>query len=345
MTKNACGSDDLGSSGVLVRATTPALFELVTRPALEERDRCPVCEAASSATVYSSPFLDDPVRSYLERHYSGIGGQIDFSLLAGASFRVERCASCELLWQRFAPNDEFAKIVYEEWIAPEQSLRISRARARVVWTRKLYTARLMTILDLLPEEVWPPVLLDFGMGWGELLHLALAWGFEAHGTDLASSRQDHANAAVGAAVLDLEGALSLNVDVLHSDQVFEHVPAPGQLIEGLGGALRPSAVAFLGVPNGSRLASQFDRADWTAAKGTRWSMNAISPLEHLNCYTTRSLTCLAERARLAPAVVPFGTYVQSIAAADSPSDAAKRLVRSRRVRHQRFGTALYFRHR
>jgi hypothetical protein len=80
----------------------------------------------------------------------------------------------------------------------------------------------------------------------------------------------------------------LPVDRFHfinAEQVFEHLVAPAQVMQWLAGSLVHGGLLRISVPNGAGVESLVAQADWAASKGSPRSLNAIAPLEHINCHT------------------------------------------------------------
>jgi SAM-dependent methyltransferase len=87
-------------------------------------------------------------------------------------------------------------------------------------------------------------------------------------------------------------------DLINAEQVFEHLPEPLDTLRHLSRGLKPGGLLRIGVPNGTGLKQSLAAWDWTAPKGSARSLNAVAPLEHLNCFTRTSLLVLAETAGL-----------------------------------------------
>ncbi len=84
----------------------------------------------------------------------------------------------------------------------------------------------------------------------------------------------------------------------YADQVFEHLPKPRETLEELAQTLRPGRILRIAVPNGEGLDRDMRRTDWQASK------DALHPLEHINCFTSRTLKTLASCAGLTLLDIP-----------------------------------------
>jgi hypothetical protein len=68
--------------------------------------------------------------------------------------------------------------------------------------------------------------------------------------------------------------------------------------------LRKGGVLRICVPDGNGNKAVLSKMDWEAAKGTTDSLNIVAPLEHINCYTTKSIVIMAKEAGLDWVYIP-----------------------------------------
>jgi 2-polyprenyl-3-methyl-5-hydroxy-6-metoxy-1,4-benzoquinol methylase len=98
---------------------------------------------------------------------------------------------------------------------------------------------------------------------------------------------------------------------INTEQVFEHLVDPMAELLRLASALRPGGLVRISVPNGTAVESRLSNPDWNAAKGSPRSLNAVAPLEHINCFNHRSLETLGVRAGLRRFTYPARQYLDS----------------------------------
>ena len=89
-------------------------------------------------------------------------------------------------------------------------------------------------------------------------------------------------------------------DFLNADQVVEHLAAPVEALKAVVPALRRGGLARIGVPGFVHVGANLSEPDWAAPQGSRRSLSAVKPIEHLNCYTGDSLQALVVDAGLTP---------------------------------------------
>ena len=251
---------------------------------------CPVCGAASAPTLLSRPYAEPRLRVALERFYAEVG-RIDTAALLGADYVLQGCARCGLVYQRDVPDDFLLGKLYEEWISPTRAFE--RFHAQITPVRQAEIARDVAIsLALVRRPADARRTLDYGCGWGEWGRATIAAGAETWGTELSASRRA-ACERDGIKVVADEALPDGHFDLINADQVFEHLPAPAATLALLTPKLRAGGVIRIAVPNGWRIARALAAFDRELQRPRLGGLNPVAPLEHLNCFTTRTLVALA----------------------------------------------------
>lgn len=257
-------------------------------PHFRHRPACEVCENSGVTIVLSRSFGDPSVAGFLETYYAGA---VDKGMLEGATYEIARCDECGFHWQRSVLKDDGLAALYGRWIAAGQS-----HEKRKSGDLSLYGgyAREMGYVTAFARKAPRNIrVLDHGMGWGYWCRMAIAFGFEAHGTELSEERRTHA-AGMGVHIADI-GALPPDFfDFINSEQSFEHIPEPGTNMKRLARSLRKGGVLRVAVPDAGRDTAALSRPDWKAAK------DAFHPLEHINAFTRPALVRLGAEAGLTP---------------------------------------------
>jgi hypothetical protein len=251
------------------------------------RVACPACGAASGTQVFHGAFDAPPLRPALESFYEDVGG-IDFSRLSGHHLTILRCPSCGSGWQQDAPDGPLAEELYERWIDPELARKRFHYR-RPMTERMLIMRELTAVVDWqggIADEV---SMLDLGAGWGEWMEAARGLGCPVAATELSASRRRH---------LDARGILAPRLgqrfQVVNLEQVLEHVPDPAAMLSEAVRWCSPGGIIRAVVPNARDLDRRLRRMDWQAPKGSRWSLNLLAPLEHVNAFTPAGFRALAK---------------------------------------------------
>ena len=258
------------------------------------RHACPACGSEGASTVYECDYANPPLREWVPSYYQ----RTDIAPVDQATYRLQRCASCGLLYQTDAPDD-FARTLYEEWLDPAWRSEADKD-LQTVGCFLRQAADLATLVNLTGRRPADLRILDVGCGWGHWAIAAVAMGCDAYGIELSESRAEFATAH-GVKMIgysDLE-----RYDIINLEQVLEHVPNPLETLQTLVPALE--GFMLISVPDGSRLARPLKTMDWSAPRYSRLSLMPVYPLEHVNCFTHRSLVVLARRARLQPVKIPL----------------------------------------
>ena len=276
-------------------------------PNFVERRNCPACRSEMFETLLRSDYLSAPIKRYLDIHYAEQGG-IDYGLIEGAVFELCRCSSCLLVFQKFILNNQAARLLYERWINPKKAHEQTTA-GRTLTDYSAYASEIMmaaAFLRLSPRQMR---VMDFGMGWGEWCLMARAFGCSASGSEISQDRIEHARAN-GIEIVEWEGIPGRDFDLINTDMVFEHLASPLDALEHLVAGLRPGGLLKISVPDGHDILRRLRRADWSAAKGSPDSLNAVSPLEHINCFNYKALGRMAGLAGLRVMNMPMGLQLK-----------------------------------
>jgi SAM-dependent methyltransferase len=305
-----------------------------------KRACCPACESPGRKRLYACSFLDSPVREYLRDFYSR-DGVVEFEYLEGATYILDECATCGLVYQEEVPNDDLLERLYEKWIDPKRAFRrhlendgldYHRRCAQDVMKLVAYFGRAPSDLDFF----------DFGMGWGKWARMAQAFGCNVQGTELSRSRIEYVRTH-GIDIVTMAEAQKLRFDFVNMEHVMEHIPDPLDTLCTLGRSLKPNGLVRIWVPDGGDIRRRLKVMDWTAPKGSRNSLNVVSPLEHLNCFSRSSLIYMAAKAGLVPTGLPLGIEYAYGLCLRSPRSFIKTIALPVYRNFLRRGTCLFFR--
>lgn len=283
------------------------------------RENCPVCETESGKLLFSRGFFQPPIKQFLESFYSG---RVELEYLENASFELYKCSNCRLIWQRQIPNEYLMKKLYREWISPEESFEMHTMAD--VYHISNYVREIVSVIlhsKTMPAEI---NVLDFGMGWGGWLFMAKAFGLSAYGTEINDDQIEYVKQN-GVDVVTWEEIPQYEFDFINTSQIFEHVATPFNTLRYLTRSLKTGALIKISVPNGKNIERKLDVGDWMAPKGSKNSLNPVSPLEHINCFQHRTVVKMAELAGLRMFNFPFLQVAASVPW-DTPRNILKNLV-------------------
>lgn len=263
-------------------------------PAFRRREACELCGSTARQTLLRRPLAAPPLAGFLERYYRG---RLPTEVLRRGSYEMARCLQCGFLWQVEVLDDAGLRLLYEEWIDPEASLRAKTEADAALLAG--YARQVELMLRLVGKPAATTSALDFGMGWGHWCRIARAYGVDAVGLETSVRRREHAASYGVPTVESLDRLTGGSIDLINAEQVFEHVPEPRALLTEAVRALRAGGIVRLSVPNATAAARRLARSDWVPRK------DALQPLEHINGFTPRTLRRLATAAGLEPLPQPF----------------------------------------
>jgi len=234
------------------------------------------------AISYSEPRMAAFIREFY-------AGRVPPDALRGEVYRVVACEQCEFLFQDPVLDDGGMQLLYEHWIDAARSLRKKQAAAHTLASR--YAGQLRSLAALMPGPPAARRLLEFGMGWGYWCRAAREFGFEVSGYELSSRRREYAR-EMGIDVIDELPPPGEHFEGIYASQVFEHLPEPRQTLQALCARLAAGGIVYLRVPDGRGVARALRENGWSSG------LQAVHPLEHINCFTRATLVRLAASAGL-----------------------------------------------
>lgn len=271
------------------------------------REICPACGSRQFRTLYQSAYDKPPIKTYLEAFYASRGG-VEFEYLKGADYILCKCNECNLVYQKDIPNDELMERLYEHWINPELAYERHLKKDKLEHFA-FYAREIMQVIAFFNRQPSSLKFFDFGMGWGKWALMAKAFGCDSYGTELSQQRITYA-LANGIKVITWEQIPQNQFDFINTEQVFEHIPEPLETLRHLKKGLKAGGVVKISVPTDRNMDRKLKVMDWTIDKGSKGFLNAIAPLEHINCYTPKTLIKMANVAGLEEVVIPMKTQYQ-----------------------------------
>jgi len=252
----------------------------------QQRESCPLCASNSNRKLCEISYSDQRLASFLERFY---GGRVALESLQSASYRVVLCQHCDFIYQDSILDEKGMQTLYEDWTDHQQSLHKKQSAGTKLYRQ--YAGQMQTLARLLPQRPDQTRILDYGMGWGYWSRMAQAHGFVAVGLELSQQRRDYAR-QMGVTVIDALPAELAGFDCVYANQVFEHLPDPLQTLVDICRQLKPEGIVCIRVPDGRGVVTRLEQRGWSPELG------AIHPLEHINCFTRKTLLSFAAKAGL-----------------------------------------------
>jgi|GEM_PF-2714652 len=254
---------------------------------MDRRKVCSICESSSGEIVFEMAYDSDAMLSYFSDQFIG---EVDIEHLSGEHFSIRYCGDCDFYWHDNILDEEGLVILYDEWLSAET--HISR---RDVWSHhEHHVKRASSIRSYFDKPPGDVKVLDYGMGWGSFLLAANAFGCDVYGYDLAPERREYV-ANRGIEVYEsYEGIMENDYDLIHLNQVLEHVADPNEVMELISNSLDSEGICYIEVP-----AAREQPTEKNVLK-----QGSYKPLQHINTFTRNSLKKLGDKHGLSLTYVP-----------------------------------------
>ncbi len=272
------------------------------------RENCPICGSTDSKELYSCGFLQSPIREFLESFYL-LQEKVEFKYSSGANFVIRECNNCEMVYQKEIPNEFLMKKLYEEWIDPQKAFELDLDKEDLAYVF-YYAQEVISLIEFFKTKPSQLKFLDFGMGWGKWCQMAKTFGCDSYGTELSETRIEYAQKN-NIKVITYDDIPEYCFDFINTEQVFEHISNPFETFCHLKRALKPNGLIKIAVLNCRNIKKKIKINNWMAHKGSKNSLNPVSPLEYINCFNQLSIIKMAniagfERIKL-PIILQFGS--------------------------------------
>jgi len=234
------------------------------------RSACPNCDRVCETVVRTNIAEIGRWPKFHGAHYR----LEELDLSADTEFSIRWCAGCGLGFADPLLDPGHLSRLYNAVIVKPQA-RANYAKSLV--SRQRQVGMILDIVDRYRPKSKPPRLLDFGAGWGLLLHEARNRGWEPHAIELADEERASLESEDFRVYPRLDEAPDDFFDAVGSTQVLEHVADFQEITRTHAKKLKAGGLLYIDVPN----AGHFAR---------RHLSRSANPLEHVNYFTHRFLT-------------------------------------------------------
>jgi hypothetical protein len=267
------------------------------------REHCPCCHSTKYRTLYSESFTEDSIKKYLDTHYQG---RVSFDF-DGYLYELAQCQNCTLVYQIYVPKDQLLAEIYDVWI-PKNS-REQLLRTYYLEYYRYLSEQIQFIIqhfNLPPHEI---KVLDFGFGWAEWAKMAMGYGCDVAGSELSQERILYAK-SIGLKIIDILALPKNNFHYINTEQVFEHLIEPRELLLLLEATLTINGIIKISVPNSIYSIRKIKKKSKFSSLLPNEIM-PIAPLEHINSFDYHSLVMLASTVGLKPLKPSFRNLYNS----------------------------------
>jgi len=245
------------------------------------RPNCPACLSTSTTVIYQEPFLADSIQNYLKRQYEGRASHAADEY----TFQLSSCEECGLVFQQQVPDDDMLGEIYNHWVPNTAFERADRDYSLDEY--RSLAEQIQFIIEHFGDLPSQLSMLDFGFGWAHFSKMAMGYGCDVSGAELSDERRAHGE-SIGIQLVELDKLPAQKYRFINTEQVFEHLTEPrevlGQLIE----SLAPDGLIKINVPNSGAALKKITHGVGFGELSPQEQM-PIAPLEHINSFSARSL--------------------------------------------------------
>lgn len=267
-----------------------------------ERKSCPVCNTDSSKEFFRSPLSEGPVRELISDHYRQ-QGTVNWSLVSKTDYVICECQNCRLIYQKHVPTMSVLEDVYTRWIANEGLTRIEHDMLTLSQYRQI-SGEFEILFNMIGKKPGDITFLDYGFGHGRWARVARGMGAKVYATEIGDDKPRLA-ATLGVEMISEADIQGMKFDIVHTEQVFEHLTEPAETFRRLatatGGIFKMAVPRHFGVENLLKTKGMPTRSPFNKLVGggkfskEDMSYIALLPLEHLNTYSRTTADYLAKQ--------------------------------------------------
>ena len=242
-----------------------------------ESSNCKIC-GKSGYLYFEEKYSNQKFTKFFEEFY-GVKFLRDINdFLKEQNYTLLKCLECNFIWQKFIPNSNFSNFLYEEVIDKNFSLNKSINLEKNSRRKSVYKFNaIINYLNIKKINV-----LDFGAGWGSWLINLDKNKVNKYAYEISPSRKSYLSSNQ-IDVLDDDNIQKYKnyFDYIRLEQVLEHIPDLNNCMKLIKSISKKGCILEVGVPNGINQIKNVNSIVIT--KGP------IQPLEHLNCFSNKSL--------------------------------------------------------
>lgn len=273
------------------------------KPGFTPRTECPVCGDTQTIRIYARRYDEDPVRSLVDSNFSR-QGVVNWGLLAGIPFEVDKCATCDLIFQVQMPNDAMLEEIYTRMITAGFLDEYERGLLTLDQFHRI-AGEFTVLFEMIGKHPADITMLDFGVGQGRWARVARGMGATVYCTEIGDDKKALAR-TLGLEVIEDPDVDTMTFDLVHTEQVLEHLTHPGRDFARLARAVAPGGLFKAAIPYRGKLeqllttkglpsVAMFASGGAKAIPGEVEAFASIQPLEHLNAFSDATISWLAAK--------------------------------------------------
>jgi 2-polyprenyl-3-methyl-5-hydroxy-6-metoxy-1,4-benzoquinol methylase len=289
----------------------------------EKRNSCPLCGTGNLATLFKREFADTDFQSFLKieptygKHFYE---DMNSRLLDDQHFYIVKCNSCSFIFQEYILNNNGMQKLYDKWMEPDEVRRITNSFENFGDLIANYIHRLKYAEKYFTDR--PINLMDWGAGIGNFCKLAKDMpAYTVTAYDFSGEK----NKELTEYQIDTKTIDKLKEKEFHFiniDQVLEHVSDPVGLLKECSKFLKDDGLIFVSTPDCSAIESLIKEGTLNEK-----FHECLSPHQHINAFTNKSMKVAAERAGLKTVFNPFMQIKTSVSTSQNIKMNLKNLIK------------------
>lgn len=296
----------------------------------ETRKCCPACMCEDTRLIYQCDFLSEPIKTFIDLKFT----PDVLPNFEEETYILKKCTNCDLIYQERIFNETGMSLLYNKWLVEGDKEKFDFAES--TYNRFIYFSQeLLMIAKFFDKEIQDTMLLDYGMGKGQWCAVARDIGYDVTGTDVSDQLLENGR-SLGLKVLPLADFSKQKYDFINTEQVFEHLSKPLEVLEQLKNALKPQGIVKISVPYGANVEKRIPHMDWGVSRSHHDFIIPITPAAHINTFSQKSIIKMGGKLGFKP-VVPHSIFSEySLISAESLRDLIRSLVRPIYRRYKKF---------
>jgi SAM-dependent methyltransferase len=283
------------------------------------RHCCPSCLGSSFQVVCAEPYSSHGIQAYLERQYDGNAT----AAANDSEYALAKCVRCGLAFQVNVPNDALLTEVYGPW-SGGTALEVEHRNYSLDEYRYL-AEQVQFVIEHFGRPPAELEVLDFGFGWAHWARMAMGFGCNVSGVELSEERKNYGR-RWGIQVLEHGRLPAGRFHFINTEQVFEHLVQPREILQQLVRSLAPGGVVKISVPDCKSALGKIQRGARFESLDADDQMQ-VAPLEHINSFDSASLVNLGRECGLRPMRPSFAKMYNSASGLLRPKSLARTLGR------------------
>jgi len=236
------------------------------------RTQCPACHEKQCLLLYLEPYRN--IVPLLEKTYGK-----SWDILRHENYELRECSKCGLIFQSYVLDD--IQYLYSQPTELSQVNEITN-----------YPVHLPEVLNALALLKSPnPKILDYGCGSGDFIKIIKALNIDSFYSEVIPDKGLDDNGIKFINIFDCK----VKFDYIYTNQVFEHLNNPFIVLKKLTQLLNDKGIIKIEAPNGAGIKRRIKRGiHWDSIYTNKKQFNQVGPLEHINCFTFKSLANLGK---------------------------------------------------